>query len=466
MALASLPLRLRIFLLFGLVAGGGVAATGGALWLAYRQLDEPAALSALVTGGVVSTLGILAVSVFVWLLFDENVAKPIEALAAKLRVGTHGKAATVEADAAPYLGDLAPAAAALHDKMSGLITDASESAAEQVERLLRHQRQLLQVLSDVPAAVLLLTREHQIALYDGQAAALMAAEAPLRLNGSLFDYLEDQPIRDVVADLRESGPGRRAITVTGRRSGVYSGHIRLLPERDCYALMLEPLDVESERPPIFDFDLLEKTGSADLEATPLRDLCFVVFDSETTGLDPERDDVVQIGAVRVVNGRRVPGETFETLVDPGRSIPARSTEVHGIDDAMVAGAPRFGAVCKAFHLFAEDAVIVAHNAPFDMAFLARAAPERGVTFDHPVLDTVHLSAIVFGGSATHTLDALCDRLGVTIPAALRHTAMGDAVATADVFTAMIPILEARGFRTLGEVRAEARKHTRILEALG
>ena len=105
---------------------------------------------------------------------------------------------------------------------------------------------------------------------------------------------------------------------------------------------------------------------------------------------------------------------------------------------------------------------MAHNAPFDMAFLRRETRGTGISFDNPVLDTVHLSAVVFGGSAEHTLDALCARLNVTIPKEVRHTALGDAMATAEALVAMIPILEARGLRTFQEVRAEAKKHERIL----
>jgi DNA polymerase-3 subunit epsilon len=129
---------------------------------------------------------------------------------------------------------------------------------------------------------------------------------------------------------------------------------------------------------------------------------------------------------------------------------------------MVADAPAFGDVCKTFHKFADQSVIVAHNAPFDMAFLRRETKGASISFDNPVLDTVHLSAVVFGGSAEHTLDALCERLNVHIPEEVRHTALGDALATAEALVAMIPILEARGLTTFAEVRAEAQKHKRIL----
>lgn len=108
-------------------------------------------------------------------------------------------------------------------------------------------------------------------------------------------------------------------------------------------------------------------------------------------------------------------------------------------------------------------MIVAHNAPFDMAFLRRHAKRMGVEWDHPILDTVLLSAVLFGASDTHTLDALCERLEITIPETLRHTALGDAVATAEALIKMLPILQARGLTTFGEVIMETRKHGRLLE---
>jgi len=169
--------------------------------------------------------------------------------------------------------------------------------------------------------------------------------------------------------------------------------------------------------------------------------------------------------VRVLKGRIIDGEIINTLVDPGIAIPAASTRVHGVSDHMVQGAPDIFAVARTFHQFATDAVIVAHNAPFDMAFLRRHAQKTGVTWDHPILDTVLLSAVLFGASETHTLDALCDRLDVTIPDHLRHTALGDAQATAEVLCKMLPMLQARGLATFGDVIEQTRKHGRLLEDL-
>ncbi len=460
-------LRLRVFLFFCLIALGGIAVSILALWFGYRQLGDPDALSAFVTTAVISGFGITGLSIFIWLLFDDNVSKPIERLAASLRVGAHAGIMTeFDQATARYLGDLAPAAAALQARLNDAMDPHTDAGDTRISRL-RHQRQqLLQILSDIPIAVIVANANHQIVLYDGQAATLMEAESPARLKGSVFDYLEGAPVEQALETLARENRQRIALTLRGHSGAVYTGHLRRFGDNAGYTLMLEPLDPDAERPLVYDFDLLDQPQSSALDDTALRDLTFVVFDSETTGLDPVTDDVVQLGAVRIVNGRIVPSEVLDTLINPGRPIPPGATKVHGIDDAMVANAPAFDQGCRAFHDFAKGAVIVAHNAPFDMAFLHRQAGAMGLRFDHPVLDTVHLSAVVFGGSSEHTLDALCDRLKIDIPPHLRHTAIGDARATARVLVALLPILMARGLTTFAQLKSEISKHSRILKVEG
>lgn len=264
--------------------------------------------------------------------------------------------------------------------------------------------------------------------------------------------------------------------VTGRR--VLSTHAteiwpETLPDgRARLCLPLREARGAAKRPPpvpravVYDFDLLSKVRNPEVVSAKLSDLVYVVFDTETTGLLPsEGDEIVQIAAVRIVNGRRVDKEVFDTLVNPGRKIPPASTEVHGISDAMVVDAPDIAEIGRRFHQFAEGAVLVAHNAPFDMEFLRRKEGVIGKTFDHPILDTVLLSAVVFGQSETHSLDALTHRLGITIPEEARHTAIGDTVATADAFLKLLPALRARGIETFGDVIAEVKKHGRLLKDL-
>jgi DNA polymerase-3 subunit epsilon len=142
-------------------------------------------------------------------------------------------------------------------------------------------------------------------------------------------------------------------------------------------------------------------------------------------------------------------------VDPQRNIPAASIPIHGITPDMVKGQPTIGQVLPAFHQFAQDTVLVAHNAAFDMRFLQLKEASTGLTFDHPVLDTLLLSAVVHPNQDSHRLEAIAERFNVTVIG--RHTAMGDAMVTAEVLLRLIPLLAEKGIHTLGQAREAAQK---------
>ncbi len=188
----------------------------------------------------------------------------------------------------------------------------------------------------------------------------------------------------------------------------------------------------------------------ELDGRTLAELRYVVFDTETTGLQPsEGDEIISIAAVRCSRGEVDETDAFSRLVDPGRPIPRASIRFHGITDEMISGEPRIGEVLPAFHAYAGDAVLVAHNADFDMTFLRLKKAETGIEFANVVLDTLLISVFLDPVSQNHSLEAIAERLGVEVEG--RHTALGDSIVTARVFCKLLPRLEARGIATLGQV---------------
>ncbi|MFT3758089.1 exonuclease domain-containing protein [Thauera sp.] len=209
------------------------------------------------------------------------------------------------------------------------------------------------------------------------------------------------------------------------------------------------------RPEYYDFDLFAwSEKSHGIEDRPLTELVFTVFDTETTGLNPSQgDEIIQIGATRILNGKLLRNESFEQLIDPRRPLAPESAEIHGITEEMLIGQPAIDTVLPAFHAFAADTVLIAHNAAFDMRFLQLKEAATGLRFDQPVLDTLLLSAVVHPNQESHRLEAIAERLGLTIVG--RHTALGDAIVTAEVFLKLVPLLADKGIRTLRQAREAA-----------
>jgi DNA polymerase-3 subunit epsilon len=159
--------------------------------------------------------------------------------------------------------------------------------------------------------------------------------------------------------------------------------------------------------------------------------------------------------VRIVNARLLRQETFERLVDPGRPVDPIATSVHGISSEMLAGQPTIDAVLPLFAQFAQDTVLVGHNVAFDLRFLELKEARTGVRFTQPVLDTLLLSAVIDPEEEDHSLEAMAARLGVSVVG--RHTALGDAILTGEIFVKQSKLLASRGLGTLGAVREAARR---------
>ena len=210
------------------------------------------------------------------------------------------------------------------------------------------------------------------------------------------------------------------------------------------------------RPEYYDFDLFKfEDKSIDLDRK-LSDLTYTVFDTETTGLEPSKgDEIIQVGAARIVNGRLLRQETFNQIVDPEIPLKPESIPIHGITEDMVRGQPNIYVVLPAFHEFCEDTVLIAHNAAFDMRFLQLKEERTGIRFTQPVLDTLLLSAVVHPNQESHKLDVILERLGISI--GTRHNALEDALATGEVFLKLVKLLEDQGIVTVRQALEASEK---------
>ena len=242
-------------------------------------------------------------------------------------------------------------------------------------------------------------------------------------------------------------------------AGERTAHFRfLLPAGDAVTAPARVAVAPAEgRPEYYDFDLFREGGATHaLQERRLWELAYTAFDTETTGLEPSAgDEIISIGAVRIVNGRLLKSEVFEQLVDPRRALSRESAAIHGIGAEALQGQPVIEQVLPSFHRFCEDSVLLAHNAAFDMRFLQLKEASSGVRFTQPVLDTLLLSAAVHPSHVDHTLESIAERLGVRVIG--RHTALGDALLTGEIFLKLLPLLAERGVATLGEALAASRE---------
>ncbi|MCW4153396.1 exonuclease domain-containing protein [Halomonas sp. 18H] len=406
------------------------------------------------------------------LILELKVFRPLRQLHAQLaRLVANPDADAAEAPGG-WLDSLTPDLARIHaawrhDRRQ--LADAHAAGASESARILGRFETLLQTLN---APVLLCDRHQRLLLFNRAAERLLSPEPALALGKPLHKLLPDRMLNDGLAQLPEDGTtlelliphgdlwlrvdicriDQQQILVTLSDAG---------PQRSqgagSMALRPTPEDAIPPRPEFHDFAIADlPPPDAELGHCPLHALEIVAFDTETTGLAlREGDGVISLGACRIVNGRIREDGTFDQLIDPERPIPASSTAIHGLTQTDLAGQPRASEVLPRFHAYVGDAVLIAHNASFDM--LAIQPHREGPAFDMPVLDTLLLSRALDPGLEGHGLDRLAKRYGLFVPQGARHTALGDARVTAQLWLALLPRLEARGIGSLEEALSFQRR---------
>ena len=174
---------------------------------------------------------------------------------------------------------------------------------------------------------------------------------------------------------------------------------------------------------------------------------YVVFDLETTGFNPEKNKIIEIGAVKISGGKIT--ERFSEFVNPKEPIPFRITELTSIRDDMVMGAPDIEEILPRFMEFCEGAIMVAHNAEFDMSFIIADCRRQGFPCDFTYIDTVALARYLLPNLSRYKLDTVAKALGVSLEH--HHRAVDDAECTAHIFEKCLKMLLDRGLDTLDKV---------------
>jgi len=191
------------------------------------------------------------------------------------------------------------------------------------------------------------------------------------------------------------------------------------------------------------------------------DAASVVFDIETTGFDKENDKIIEIGAVKVVNGEIT--ERYSTFINPKVPIPARIEELTHISDEMVMDSPEIDVVLPEFLAFCKDCVLVAHNASFDTGFIRNKAEKLGLDFDFTIVDTVGMARILLPGLSKYKLNIVAKELGISLEN--HHRAVDDAGATAEIYVKFLAMLKEQGITTLAGIQENARLSADVIKKM-
>jgi DNA polymerase-3 subunit epsilon len=328
--------------------------------------------------------------------------------------------------------------------------------AQQVE--LDHR--LEQILSALPDGVLAVTEEGLVSLANAAGRSLFAGGRSV-VGTSIYDVLTAADLATAMAQSRDR---RQPVDCSLDTAGGQALQATVSAFADAGGAVIRfTADQPVQGPIEHDLALHDRPTIRVTAETPLGELPALVLDTETTGLDPQRDRPISLGAVRLAGLRCLRHDVLDLLINPGRQIPARSTAVHGISDLMVLPAPGFRDVAPVVMAALDGVAVIGHHTMFDLTILKRAADAVGIEWkERPWLDTALLYSALRPEALHFDLDAVADAVGVQVRG--RHTALGDALITADIYLRLLPLLQQRGIATLGQAMAFQMTARRIAQA--
>lgn len=326
------------------------------------------------------------------------------------------------------------------------------------------------VLATLDEGIVVITENGQVSLVNAPAKAMLGS-VRVMLGTSVFAGLERDPLLAAWNAARKSGGAvdwtledvdghtypAKVADLTGHGGAV----IRLTMGED-HRICDIPFIGNPVAAVEHDLSLHDEVPEVSMDDdTPLMDLPVLSFDAETTGLDIAADRMVSLGGVRVHGARVFHIANVDRLVNPGMPIPTRSMAVHGITNEMVADAATFREVWPSLEPLMRGAVMVGHNVGFDVAMLKRECALAGIEWhEPPTLDTFLLAGMLFPDITDLSLENVAERLGVDIHG--RHTALGDALVTAEIYVRMLPLLESQGVTTYAQARAYQMRATLLV----
>ncbi len=330
-----------------------------------------------------------------------------------------------------------------------------------VDRRAAPDTRLAAVLASIADAIVVMTEAGQVSLVNAAAKRLLGAER-VAVGTSVFAALTRDSVERAVAAARgcDHAVETTLETVAGEK---ITARIFELGEHGGAVLVFPLATVEIRGEIEHDLALHDVPPPAPQPdvGTPLADLPVLVLDTETTGLDVRRDAVVAIGGVRMHGTRIYRSAMIDRLVDPGRPIPPRATAIHGITDDMVRDAAEITELWPELEALMRNSVLVGHNIAFDVAILRRVTAEAGLVWSPPpCLDTMLLSAALELDLPGYGLDVLAAHFGVVLRG--RHTALGDALVTAEIYQRLLFRLLDEGIDSLGAALELSRKPKSLL----
>jgi DNA polymerase III epsilon subunit len=473
------------------------AVAGLILLLLYRRglLEDPSSLLTAVLVGLGALVGYLAL---VARGMGHSLVRTIEDLrhGAEL-IATINPAHRLHVRTGDELEALGREINRLADRLRATRDGLDEEVARATREIRAERERLSAIVDGLSDGIVVANSEGRITLANRAARGLLGGGGEL-LGQTLFDFVDRDVLMPLLAvpggaerlvvrtmartlvdgtvsRFRDDGSAMAGLILTlrvsadGRTEGAAApegelGLPRSSPDR-LAGMGLNPGTAAATPGPVrselYDFSLFDEiernVGSAE-RGHRLDQLTFVVFDTETTGLHPEAGDrVISLAGVRVIGTDVRRGEKFDALVHPARPVPPESIRFHGITDAALAAAPPLDVVLPAFLEFVGDAVLVGHEASFDLRFLAPEVTRLGLLSltTRALLDTRLLSRSLHGPGVDHGLEAVARRLGVDVIG--RHSALGDALTTAEIFVRLLSMLRQRGVSTLGDALDAVRR---------